>query len=81
MECASCPNPEPYQLIWFGEWNVFTVPTSSLTSTRLYENLDYCDPTKVSSGSHDGITSPRIRWPVKRSTLLMDAVVPSNYYY
>jgi hypothetical protein len=81
MECASCPNPEPYQLTWFGEWNVFTVPTSSLTSKRLYENLDYCDPTKANKGSHDGITSPRIRWPVKRSTLLMDAVVPSNYYY
>jgi hypothetical protein len=71
MECASCPDPEPYQLTWFGEWNVFTVPTSFLTSTRLYENLDYCDPTKAKRGFHDG----------KRSTLLMDAVVPSNYYY
>jgi hypothetical protein len=47
---------------------------------KIRYNLDYCDPTEVNRGSHDAATSARIRWPLKPSTLLLDAVVPSNYY-
>jgi hypothetical protein len=58
-----------------------SIVSNFLHMHKIRYDLDYCDPKEVNRGSHDGTTGARIRWPVKPSTLLLDAVVPSNYYY